>query len=214
MNVIDIFCGQKSIGNVFKEHEHSVLTVDWDAQHNPDICANILDLTADDLFGFYGWDHVDYLHMSPDCTTYSIAAVSHHRNKDLSPKSDNAKLADDVRKHILQLLDDLEPTYFTIENPRGLMRKMPDMQALARKYFFTTVTYCQYGDTRMKPTDIWHNIPMQFRQMCKNGDKCHESAPRGSRTGTQGLSGSVDRSKIPHELCYDIYNNVVRCLND
>jgi len=60
----------------------------------------------------------------------------------------------------------------------------------------------------MKPTDIWHNIPMQFRPICRNGDKCHESAPRGSRTGTQGLSGSVDRSKIPHELCYDIYKNV------
>jgi hypothetical protein len=37
--------------------------------------------------------------------------------------------------------------------------------------------------------------------MCKNGDKCHESAPRGSKTGTQGLKGSVERSVIPKELC-------------
>lgn len=65
-----------------------------------------------------------------------------------------------------------------------------------------TVTYCQYGDTRMKPTDIFTNHPdPKFKPACKNGDKCHEPAPRGSRTGTQGRKGSVIRSLIPQELC-------------
>ena len=51
-----------------------------------------------------------------------------------------------------------------------------------------TVTYCQYGDNRMKPTDIWTNHPCpKFKPPCKNGDPCHVSAPRGSQTGTQGL---------------------------
>ena len=68
-----------------------------------------------------------------------------------------------------------------------------------------TVTYCQYGDTRMKPTDIWTNHPdPKFKPMCKNGDTCHEKAPRGSRTGTQGLKGSKWRSVIPVELCRHI----------
>ena len=40
--------------------------------------------------------------------------------------------------------------------------------------------------------------------MCKNGDDCHESAPRGSRTGTQGLNNAFERSKVPEELCSDI----------
>lgn len=51
---------------------------------------------------------------------------------------------------------------------------------------------------RMKPTDLWTNnfnwIP---RSMCKNGDPCHEKAPRGSKTGTQGIDGARDRSIIP-----------------
>lgn len=65
-----------------------------------------------------------------------------------------------------------------------------------------TVTYCQYGDTRMKPTDIWTNHPdPQFKPMCKNGDPCHTPAPRGSKTGTQGLKGSKERSVIPKKLC-------------
>lgn len=70
-----------------------------------------------------------------------------------------------------------------------------------------TITYCQYGDTRMKPTDIWTNHPNpQFRPPCHNGDTCHIAAPRGSRTGTQGLKGSKERSIIPAQLCEHIVN--------
>lgn len=59
--------------------------------------------------------------------------------------------------------------------------------------------------TRMKPTDIWTNHPdPRFKPPCHNGDPCHVSAPRGAKTGTQGLKGSVDRSRIPRELCEHI----------
>lgn len=70
-----------------------------------------------------------------------------------------------------------------------------------------TVWYCQYGDNRAKPTDIWTNsddwIP---RPQCFNGnpDCHHERAPRGSKTGTQGRRGSYERSMIPSELCNEV----------
>ncbi|MBA9027540.1 hypothetical protein HNP81_002830 [Peribacillus huizhouensis] len=68
-----------------------------------------------------------------------------------------------------------------------------------------TVTYCQYGDDRMKPTDLWTNHPAPaFRPMCKNGAPCHEAAPRGSKTGTQGRKNAMERSRIPDELCRHI----------
>ena len=54
----------------------------------------------------------------------------------------------------------------------------------------------------MKPTDIFTNYPdPKFKPMCHNGDSCHESAPRGSQTGTQGLKGSKERSRIPDKFC-------------
>jgi hypothetical protein len=46
------------------------------------------------------------------------------------------------------------------------------------------VTYCQYGDTRMKPTHIFTNHPDPQFKHCNNGDPCHVAAPRGSKTGT------------------------------
>lgn len=68
-----------------------------------------------------------------------------------------------------------------------------------------TVTYCQYGDNRMKPTDIFtnHQNP-QFKPPCKNGSPCHESAPRGSKGGTEGRRNAKERAVIPEELCKHI----------
>ena len=40
--------------------------------------------------------------------------------------------------------------------------------------------------------------------MCKNGNLCHISAPRGSKTGTQGLKGNMERSVVPRDLCLEI----------
>lgn len=68
-----------------------------------------------------------------------------------------------------------------------------------------TVTYCQYGEERMKPTDIWTNSDVWIpKPACKNGDPCHVAAPRGSSTGTQGLKGAYERSKLPAELCREV----------
>ena len=112
--------------------------------------------------------------------------------------SDYAKECDRIDRHVLDLIGELSPRLYFIENPRGGMRKMEWMAGLPRY----TVTYCQYGDLRMKPTDIWTNHPNpRFKPPCKNGDPCHEAAPRGSSTGTQGISGKVGRAVIPAELC-------------
>ncbi len=145
----------------------------------------------------------DVIWASPDCTTYSVAAISHHRKRNtttgnLEPISEYAQFCDKTNKHVLNLIRELKPKYYFIENPRGGLRKMDFMKDLPRY----TVTYCQYGDTRMKPTDIWtnHNNP-NFKPMCKNGDKCHVAAPRGSATGTQGIKGAAERAVIPEELC-------------
>jgi len=68
------------------------------------------------------------------------------------------------------------------------------------------VCYCQYGESRMKPTDIWHNSAWVPRPMCYNGNReCHhEPAPRGSQTGTQGMKNAYEKSKVPSKLIREI----------
>lgn len=201
---MELFAGTRSIGKAFEAHGHEVYSVEWDKTFGDiDLYADILQVTMDDILGSFG--RPDVIWASPDCSSYSIAAISHHRHREetgnLAPVSDYAKFCDRVNQHVLCLILGLSPKYWFIENPRGGMRKMDFMNGLPRY----TVTYCQYGDKRMKPTDIWTNHPdPQFKPVCKNGDPCHVSAPRGAKTGTQGLKGSRERSVIPPLLCEHI----------
>ena len=52
------------------------------------------------------------------------------------------------------------------------------------------------------------------RPECHNGNNnCHhEAAPRGSKTGTQGLKGNYERSKIPELLCREIIESTANKL--
>ena len=204
MKVLDLFCGTKSISNAFAAQGHEVYTVDWDARFCPTLCADIGALTAQDIIKLCG-GRPDVIWASPDCTTYSIAAISRHRRRDqdgnLCPVSDYAKKCDEYNAHLIALIKELNPRFWFIENPRAGMRKMNFMKGLPRY----TVTYCKYGDRRMKPSDIWTNHPdPQFKPPCKNGDGCHEPAPRGSQTGTQGLLNKIEKARIPKELCEHI----------
>lgn len=211
MKVLELFAGTRSIGKAFEAAGHEVYSVEWDKSFEKiDLYADILNVTADDILREFG--HPDVIWASPDCATFSIAAISHHRRKnpvtgDLDPVSDYAKFCDKVDQHVLDLVRELRPTYWFVENPRGGLRKMEWMQGLPRY----TVTYCQYEldkpteERRMKPTDIWTNHPSpKFKPMCHNGDPCHARAPRGAKTGTQGLAGSKKRSVIPAALCEHI----------
>lgn len=203
MKILDLFSGTRSIAKAFKEQGWETYTIELDKKHEGiDWYEDIMSVTAKDIIDRFGYP--DVIWASPPCTTYSIAAISHHRFKlehTLAPKTEFAKQSDELIKHTLKLIEDLKPKYWYIENPRGGLRKMDFMQDLP----IYTVTYCQYGDTRMKPTDIWTNhANPQFKPMCHNGDDCHEKAPRGSSTGTQGLKNASLRSVIPNELCKHI----------
>lgn len=148
----------------------------------------------------------DVIWASPDCTTYSVMAISKHRRKNpetgnLDPVTEYAKFCDETNRHVVELIRELSPRFYFIENPVGGLRKMDFMQGIPRY----TVTYCQYGETRQKPTDIFTNHPNpQFKPPCKRGAPCHEAAPRGSNTGTQKIKGAKDRSRIPQQLCEHI----------
>lgn len=201
MKVLELFAGTRSIGKAFEKHGHEVYSIEWNKDfENIDWYEDIGKITAQDIINRFG--HPDIIWASPDCTSYSLAAISHHRVKNketgnLDPITDYAKFCDKVNAHVIDLIHELNPKYFFIENPRGGLCNMTFIQGIP-KYL---VTYCQYGDTRMKPTHIFTNYPNPQFKHCKNGDPCHEKAPRGSRTGTQGIKGSVDRSRIPDKLC-------------
>ena len=202
MKILELFAGSRSIGKAAEKLGHEVFSIDIKDFEGIDLCKDIEFLKPNEI-PF----NPNMIWASPPCTTYSIAAISKHRDNG-KPKTEFAKKSDRLVLNTLDIINHFNCIYY-IENPRGYLRKMDFMQGLPR----CTVWYCQYGDKRAKPTDIWsNNIHSIFnktgwkpRPECWNGRKgCHELAPRGSKTGTQGIKGNYNRSKIPRQLCEEI----------
>jgi hypothetical protein len=196
---LELFAGSRSIGKAAQELGFEVFSSDLEKFEGIDYACDILEFDVTKL----PWQP-EVIWASPPCTGFSVAALGHHwtggKNAYI-PNTDTARLGIKLAEKTIDLIKTLKPKYWYIENPRGLLRKMPFMQEFTRH----TVTYCQYGDKRMKPTDVWTNNPNWIpRPACKNGSPCHEAAPRGSKTGTQGVVGAYNRSKIPHELCLEV----------
>ena len=195
MMILDLFSGAggELRRPYIEARGHEYVTLDIDPKFHPDICADIMEL--DDL-GLY-----DFIWASPPCETWSVASIGHHWNVDNTPKTEEAAYMMGLVQYTIYLMLRSAKQAWLIENPRGKLRKMPFMQRLTRH----TVTYCQYGERCMKPTDIWtcglNWIP---RPMCKNGDPCHNRAPRGSRTGTQSNKTYAEKSIVPLQLWTEI----------
>jgi hypothetical protein len=204
LTILDLFAGTGSSTQAFEDAGHNVIRVELDTQHKAHLHADVGALTVKQVFTLCGGTP-DFIWASPPCTTFSIASVSHHWRKEgdaMVPKHQGAANALALVEATLRLIHAVGPRYWLMENPRGMLRKFPLMASYQRR----TVTYCQYGDTRMKPTDLWGVMPQSWvpRPMCKNGSPCHEAAPRGAKTGTQGLSGAVIRSRVPYGLSQEV----------
>jgi hypothetical protein len=216
MYILELFSGTASFSNVARERGHECITLDNDARFNPDICMDIMQFVPDhDLPP--GW-HPDVIWASPPCQHFSVAALGHNWRKSgplYIPTSQGALQSKEWVLKTQAAVRHLHPTYYFIENPRGMLRMMEYMRGWNR----STVTYCQYGARTQKPTDIWNNcMEWKPRPMCRPKAPCYERAPRGSRKGIQGITGNGGhnqralwanmpkalRAIVPRQLCEEI----------
>ena len=192
--VLDIFCGTKSVKKICDKKGWKYIGLDIDKSFEPDICIDFMD-----------WDYKtewknppDIIWFSPECRCYSMASGNTHFNADHSCKTDAARKSLKILQKIKEMIDYFN-CFYIIENPRARMRWFMN------DYPRYTVAYCRYGFNRMKPTDIFTNLKGFKPQMCNNGNKDHIAAPRGSKTGTQGIP-KKERYKVPPLLIEDLFN--------
>jgi site-specific DNA-cytosine methylase len=201
--IYDLFAGTGSATQAFKDAGHAVIKIELDEYfeaHERDILA----LNAAYLIAKYG--RPDFIWASPPCTTFSVASCSTYWTPSGEPKNDKALNGIKMVEHTINLICELNPSKgYIIENPRGMLRKQSVMNFMDRR----TVTYCQYGESRMKPTDLWGFVDNWIPRIhCRAGDPCHEAAPRGSKTGTQGIRGARNRSRVPYQLSLELLNAI------
>jgi len=207
MIIWEFFAGSRSFSKVAEDRGHVTYTTDIIGFADIDQTCDIFDFDIEKALLKTG--RPDIIWFSPPCKYFSVASCYHHwikRNGEFIPNSEGAILGLKIIDKMKELLNVLRPKFYIIENPRGLMRKMPTMRGHVRD----TVWYCQYGDHRAKPTDLWTNFGLSDPQGCKNSNpNCHhEKAKRSTYKGTQGVKGNYERSIVPPQLCHEILDQL------
>ncbi len=216
MRIVDLFSGLEGWGGPHRER-HVVCSVEIDPRFEPDVVADVLDPDVGARIVERLGGPPDVLLASPPCEGFSVLNIGKNwtRPTDVpanAPKTDAARLAVRLVERTRELIDELRPAFFVIENPRAKLRRLPVVADLERR----TVTYCKLGEPFMKPTDLWGGFPpsLVLPEACRSrggkvvevdgiwwqtghdGEPCHVSAPRGSRTSTQGEFTLFDRARI------------------
>lgn len=195
---LDLFSGLGGFSSAFVDaSEWEVVTVDINDEFDPDVCADVLDLRPDDL------PQADVVLSSPPCKTFSFAASDrgHFRmgGTRATPRTDAARESVALVYHTLGVIHGLDPDHWFLENPRGWLRHVIGDPT-------TTVTYCQYGTTYQKPTDLWGDHPPMRYRRCQQGGSCHEYNGTGDGfPDTSPMpSDPAERAKVPYDLSESI----------
>lgn len=147
---------------------------------------------------------------SPPCTTFSRASMGKYWRQtgpdEYAPKTPKSRRRVALTHHTLYLIHSLQPDYWFLENPVGMMKHVIDQDP-------EIVTWCQYGDDVQKPTYLFGDIPETFDvRACNNGDDCHIANSRGDYnfqdSETKSRQTRKDRAAIPEGLSIAIRDAV------
>ena len=197
--LLELFSGSGSVGKVAKKLGYEVISVDilYPATFRCDI------LKWD--YKKYPPGYFDVIWASPPCTEFSYA-------KTIGERDINGALK--LVKRALKIINYFKPRSYAIENPVGYLRHMNLMRKrIDRK----TISYCKYGYSYRKNTDIWTNssfepLKCEGQHVCAYKKKFGfhkytvQSGPHiDSHTTQKSIKKIEDRYRIPPRLLKDIF---------
>jgi hypothetical protein len=184
-HVLDLFSGLGGFSSAFTDSTRwRVTTVDIDERFAPEVQADVFDLRPSN-FSDCSFDAVL---ASPPCVEFT---TMQNLNGGVEPSGNAIALV----HHTIGLIEGLKPEYWFLENPRGRLRSYIGHPEAA-------VTYCQYGEKYMKPTDLWGEHPPMTYRRCNYGNSCHLQN-RGGNHAMRDHAGKrtrAERAKVPREL--------------
>ena len=196
MRFLNLCSGTGSVSGPFRENGWEVVEVDWDPTFGPTHCCNLLTWECPYEAGFF-----DCIWCSPDCRHYSRARTKAKTPRDLEG-------ADALVKRCLELIEQLAPAVWFMENPdSGLLKT----RAIVNGLPYVRVDYCMYHAPYRKRTRIWTNTDWTPK-LC---DRSHLVNGRHVRTAQRGpcvRNNTADRftrdelHRLPAKLCEEVYS--------
>jgi hypothetical protein len=204
MRALVLFKGTGSIDRAMERYGFKVDSLDIDPSCNATWTADILEWET--------WRHMmpgryDFIWASPPCVQYSCA-----RTTAKTPR--NLELADSIVERTLEIIKELAPRAWLLENPQtGLLKTRQVIEG----YPYRDVCYCRYAEgarwNYRKCTRLWGVLPgFVPRPLCTRRDPCELSAATGKHPDhAQRVKRGEGRNhtlnelySIPNQLCDDI----------
>jgi len=171
MRALVLFRGTGSIDRSLEQAGFEVDSLDIDPKCGATWTCDVLEWDA--------WrdmtpGHYDFVWASPPCTHYSRA-----RTTAKTPR--NLELADSIVQRTLDIIFELAPKAYLMENPQtGLLKTRKVVEGLP----WRDVCYCKYSDgkrwTYKKQTRLWGNLNDFIpRPVCTRANPCELSAATG-----------------------------------
>lgn len=199
MNTVELFSGSGTISKAFKSRGHSTFQIDIRKRKGicePDLRADIGTITPKDI----PFSNVHFVWCSFPCQTFSYAAGDYHF-KYGEPVSDQAHVMLKLLTKTLNLITELQPDYYFIENPRGHLRYQKILlDWLTRNHGMTKeLTYSSYGFPSTNPTNIFTNAHNWL-------PKPLNGYGRGNKSPLQMFDNLTvcQKQKVPGSLAEDI----------
>ena len=185
MEVVDLFSGLGGFSQAFVDRDHDVERYDFDEEFKEvphTTIKDVIELSPIDL------EHADIILASPPCNHFSIASVYHHWKN--GEPTEATKQQIELVKYTVSLINEVNPKYWILENPRGMLRRI---LGKPNKFIYMAA----YGKKAKKPTDLWGVFPpIDWLKPF-----IWEKAPRGSDSGTQDNALTpAERALIPYDF--------------
>lgn len=188
---LELFSGSGQISAIFQEFGFATWTVDNNKKLKPDFCFNILNLTKEHLPA-----NISLFWASPDCSKFSRAAAQRHwnkklisyRNYDYSPATPEAEISANLVARTVELIAELNPGVWFIENPVGRLPYLNSMRQLG--HYRYCVNYADWGFSYGKETYIFTNqlLPLPTIVQKRTGP------------GVRSVANKYKRSLVPAAL--------------
>lgn len=213
--MLELFCGTKSVGNVFEKYDHEIISLDYNKKFNATFTENILTWN----YNQYPPDYFDIIWASPDCTSWSVASGGKHRTKkNIDGYTETANIGNQMIFRVMEIIDYFKPKSWFIENPRGLLQHyLPFKNWIEHNNANKGLVY--YGNYNWgfpKPTNIWSNLQLwQEKKPIMDKSLCSIRYSKGKIKydyKQYSSAGAEERSKIPPDLIerlYELYFNTI-----
>lgn len=203
--MLELFSGSKTVSTVAEsEYQYRTYTVDIEQKYLPALCTDISKLRLNQIPEskkiFIVWASVP-------CDIFNIMVIKDHWDKITYshrqyyyiPKTQQARAAIQLLEKTLWLIKSINPVYYFIENPRGSLRHMPQMNFAPFRY---TVSYNDFGADVYKPTDLFTNC--NFLKL----PQLRSSVGRKFPGSVLEMDSSYERSIVPPGLVREILKQI------